>query len=104
MNVDRVRKQADTTLLRLKQGMDAFGLVALFRDGMEVAEAFQDMTGPEREEFVLEYVSTVIREAPDLPGPDVVTEFVLLWVVRECGPALIRLVVDATRGALDVNR
>jgi len=99
------------------------------REAVEIAEAFGDLDGTEKKALALAFLERVIDEcfdaatpaieamvvALDLPGPDALEALVwdpLLKAVAPkllkpallaCLPKLVDLVVDASRGGLELN-
>ncbi len=102
--MSRLDDAVQKAVTRLSDGLDASDVPLLFRDGVEIAEAYGDLSGPEKREFCLAYITEVIERAHDVPGPDWITKPVFKWFVQNCGPGIVDLVIEATQHRLIVNR
>lgn len=91
---DKVAEVAKT----LDDGFQLHDIALVLRSAVECAEVFADHSGPGKRELAIQFVKEVLRRT-DGPGPDMLVDPIIESVV----PVLIDLVVDATKGLLEVN-
>jgi len=69
------------------------------KSGMEFAELFK-LSGPEKKELALRYLDRILKET-DIPWfPDWLAD----PIIKAVAPALMDIIVDATKGLLGVNK
>lgn len=127
----RVEDAIAKTQAALADGFDAADVAVLVREAVEAAEALDDLAGTEKRQFAIEFVCGLVDkffasatpqieelvERIDWPLlPDAIEESVIdPWVkklavpyardlLKLSIPSMVDLVVDATKGAVDVNR
>ena len=82
----------------LEDGFQLDDIALVLKTAVECAEVFTDHTGPGKRELAIQFVKEVLRKT-DGPGPDMLVDPIIEIVI----PPLIDLLVDATRGLLEVN-
>jgi len=113
----------------LRDDFDVEDIAILVREAVEIAEAFEDLDGSEKKALALAFLERVVDdffatatpalekmvEDLDLPGPAWLERAAFDPIVKAIAPALLRpalkaalpalvdLVVNASRGALDIN-
>ena len=83
----------------LSDGFHLRDLAVVLREAVELAERFGDMTSSGKRELAISFVKEIVART-DGPGPDLLLDPIL----EAIAPALIDLLVTATRGDLFVNR
>jgi chromosomal replication initiation ATPase DnaA len=83
---------------QLEDGLQLSDLAYCIRTAVECAELLDEHSGPAKREIAIQFVKEVLR-ATDGPGPDILID----PIIEAVAPALIDLVVDATKGKLRVN-
>ena len=82
----------------LADGFQLSDLAIVLREGIELADQFIDMSGSGKREIAVAFCREVVKRT-DGPGPDVLLDPILEAIL----PALIDLVIEATRGKLYVR-
>jgi hypothetical protein len=83
----------------LSDGFHLRDLAVVLREAIELADRFGNMTGSGKRELAISFVKEVVART-DGPGPDLLLDPIL----EAIAPALIDLLVAATKGDLYVNR
>ena len=83
----------------LSDGFHLRDLAVVLREAIELAERFGNMTGSGKRELAISFVKEVVART-DGPGPDLLLDPIL----EAIAPALVDLLVTATKGGLYVNR
>ena len=82
----------------LEDGFQLSDIALMLKTAVECAEVFSDHSGPGKRELAIQFCKEVLRQT-DGPGPDMLVDPIIEIVI----PPLIDLLVDATRGLLEVN-
>ena len=90
--------KVDEVSARLEDGLQLSDLAYCLKAAIECSELMIDQTGPAKREIAIQFIKEVLRRT-DGPGPDILIDPIIEAVV----PPLIDLVVDATKGKLEVN-
>lgn len=124
---ERFEKAIRDSAAALADGFQVADLSTLLKDAVELADTCDELSGSEKRALAIKYVEALIDRVSgdsveqwvrdlDLPGPEWVEE--KLWDpllikvavplvrrgLKSVVPSLIDLVVDATKGTLNVNR
>ena len=82
----------------LTDGLQISDLAFCVRAAVECAELLSEYSGPAKREVAIQFVKEVLR-ITDGPGPDILID----PIIEAVAPAIIDLVVDASKGKLKVN-
>ena len=96
---DKILERVRVVAGYLEDGFNLHDLALVLRESIEFAEELGSMSGPAKRELAISFVRKVLA-ATDGPGPDVLID----PIVESLAPTLIDLVIQASRGGLDVNR
>jgi len=80
-------------------------IVKAVRVAAEIAESITALPGDQRKAFVVDVIRQAYRKAnPDIPWvPEPVETWVENYVLDNLVPSLIELIIDATKGRINVN-
>lgn len=93
-----IYKKVEEVAKSVDDGLQLSDLALCIRTAVECAELLTEHSGPAKREVAIQFIKEVLR-ATDGPGPDILID----PIIEAVAPPLIDLVVDATKGKIEVN-
>ena len=127
---EHIDRAIEETTAALADGLDVSDLAVLVRNGVEIADQLDDVPGPKKRELALSYASELLDEFWTQATPkmqEAITAIDIPWVpegieaalvdpllarylpellkgfAKQSLPAFVDLVIDASRGGVQVN-
>lgn len=87
-------------------GFEFSDIVKSIRTTVEIAETITDLDGAQKKQFVIDVIRQGYKEVnPNIPWvPEPFETWVEDYVLKHLVPAVIELIVDATKGKVKVNQ
>lgn len=86
-------------------GFQFSDILTAVRVAVEIAETVTTLDGPGKKAFVVEVIEKAYREVdPDIPWvPNLIENYIEDYVLKNLVPAVIELIINATKGKINVN-
>jgi len=95
---DRFLSRLEIVAEALSDGFNLRDLALVLQESVELAEQISELTSAGKRELAISFVKEVVRRT-DGPGPDLLLDPIL----EAIAPALIDLIISASKGQLYVN-